>query len=165
LSVISLKKLLILCADSESGGAASESTMDSPGLGCADTPDKPSPTKRKLKNVRNKIYRRNKALKKQAKAKTMSRRERKEFVIKELYDLLPESCARFVETQLRVADKSKHGRRWTDSDKVFALSLFHCSRKAYAMLKKIFTLPSVSICKRLYYLFSNSRRKKSVFEL
>lgn len=92
----------------------------------------------------------------------LSRKQRKEFLIKELYDFLPKSTASFVETQLRVADKHKHGRRWTDSDKVLAITLYHSSHKAYRLLKKVFTLPSVSLLKqtmrnvRVYPGFSNA---------
>ena len=43
---------------------------------------------------------------------------------------------------------SKHRRRWTDDVKAICLSIFYQSRKAYAYLRTILTLPSVRTLKR-----------------
>ena len=56
---------------------------------------------------------------------------------------LPTQTASFIKSQLKMHSKaSKHGYRWTLQDKLFALSVFYHSRKAYSLLRKLFILPS-----------------------
>ena len=54
---------------------------------------------------------------------------------------------KFVTTQLKLANRSPYGRRWTDHDKSVALSIYHASPKAYRLLTKLFILPSVETLK------------------
>ena len=76
--------------------------------------------------------------------KPPSKKERVNFVMKELCEFLPSSCADFISTQLRCIQKTKKGVRWGEADKATALALFHASPKAYRLLQGIFLLPSVS---------------------
>ena len=56
---------------------------------------------------------------------------------------LPTQTASFVKSQLKMHDTvSKQGYRWTLQDKLFGLSVFYHSRKAYSLLRKLFILPS-----------------------
>ena len=55
---------------------------------------------------------------------------------------LPNKASNFVLTQIRISKLPKHGRRWTFSEKSFALAFYHTSRKAYSLLSSIFTMPS-----------------------
>ncbi|KAL5235390.1 hypothetical protein ACI65C_002800 [Semiaphis heraclei] len=48
----------------------------------------------------------------------------------------------FIESQMRMQPQKPRGRRFTIDDKVFALSLFKQSGKAYSTLSKVFALPS-----------------------
>jgi len=48
----------------------------------------------------------------------------------------------FIESQMRMQPQKPRGRRFTVDDKVFALSLYKQSGKAYKMLSKVFALPS-----------------------
>jgi len=48
----------------------------------------------------------------------------------------------FIESQMRMQPQKSRGRRFTVDDKVFALSLYKQSGKAYKMLSKVFALPS-----------------------
>ena len=45
-------------------------------------------------------------------------------------------------TQVRVSKVSSNGRRWTNSEKSLAMSLYHTSRKAYDLMRTIFQLPA-----------------------
>lgn len=80
--------------------------------------------------------------------KPPSRKDRLSFLRKEIYYFLPPSCADFIVSQLQCIKKKKTGRRWGESDKATALTLFHSSPKAYRILKSIFVLPSVSTLRR-----------------
>lgn len=48
----------------------------------------------------------------------------------------------FIESQIRMKPQKPRRRRFTVDDKVFALSLFKQSGKAYKTLSKVFALPS-----------------------
>lgn len=50
----------------------------------------------------------------------------------------------FIESQIRSQSKKPQGRRFTLDDKIFALSLFKQSGKAYRLLQKVFALPCKS---------------------
>lgn len=50
----------------------------------------------------------------------------------------------FIDSQIRTQHKKARGRRFSLNDKVFALSLFKESGKAYRVLQKVFALPSRS---------------------
>lgn len=54
----------------------------------------------------------------------------------------------FMHMQLQAVKKSK-GRRFTDDEKILSLSLYKKSPKAYGLLYKYFTLPSIKAMKRL----------------
>lgn len=59
-------------------------------------------------------------------------------VVSNLLDkLLPGKTAAFVKSQIRIqSQNSVQGYRWTLQDKMFALSVFYHSRKAYSFLRK-----------------------------
>jgi hypothetical protein len=62
---------------------------------------------------------------------------------------LPASTVTFIASQLRAAKAKHKGVKWTDEDKRFALAIYHASPKAYKILKKMFSLPSVSTLRRV----------------
>ena len=47
---------------------------------------------------------------------------------------LPQAALQLVLTQIRTAQANKYGRRWTASEKAFALALYNTSQKAYSMI-------------------------------
>lgn len=49
---------------------------------------------------------------------------------------------KFMKSQMRMQPQKPRGRRFTIDDKVFALSLYKQSGKAYKLLSKVFALPS-----------------------
>lgn len=55
---------------------------------------------------------------------------------------LNEFTRNFIESQIRMQSQKPRGRRFTVDDKVFALSLFKQSGKAYRTLSRVFALPS-----------------------
>ena len=62
-----------------------------------------------------------------------------------LETILPAKIVKFVESQVSLhSAKGKHGRRYNDETKSFALSLYHLSGKSYKMVSKLFCLPSKS---------------------
>ena len=63
-----------------------------------------------------------------------------------LETLLPKDMALFIIQQIKLHNRklSKNGYRWTTKQKLFFLSIFYHSRKAYRLLGKIFILPSRS---------------------
>lgn len=63
---------------------------------------------------------------------------------KESLNKLNRITSTFLESQIRTQSKKPRGRRFTFDDKVFALSLFKQSGKAYRLLQKVFALPSRS---------------------
>jgi len=50
-----------------------------------------------------------------------------------------------TESQIRTQSKKSKGKRFTLDDKIFALSLFKQSGKAYKLLQKVFALPCKSL--------------------
>jgi hypothetical protein len=54
----------------------------------------------------------------------------------------------FVSSQLRAVGRKKNGRRWTNADKLLALSIYHRSPATYRFLAKHFTQPSQSSLRR-----------------
>ena len=55
---------------------------------------------------------------------------------------------RLVQTQLKMSSRKTKGFRWNTKDKGIALTLLHSCPKAYSILSKIFSLPSVKTLKR-----------------
>ena len=76
--------------------------------------------------------------------KTKHRNNKVARILSELSGFLPPQTMEFVKTQVKMSDRSKQGRRWTSKDKMFALSIYYQSQKAYKLLRKIFYLPSKS---------------------
>ncbi len=54
----------------------------------------------------------------------------------------------FVMSQLQSSSKKARRFRWTDKDKSFALSLYHASPKAYRLLRKTFSLPTLNTLRK-----------------
>ncbi|GFN82568.1 transposable element p transposase [Plakobranchus ocellatus] len=65
-----------------------------------------------------------------------------QFLTQSLRKYLPDAACKFVCTQIRMNRLPKRGRKWIHSEKSFALSLYHASKKAYSLLQKLFVLPS-----------------------
>ena len=132
-----------------SSSSSTSFTMNSVDIDLIETPQEKS-LKRKLQNERAKTSRLRKKMKLVDNSnsndcvETVSADQQSDFdSLKPLLSkyLSPEACD-FILTQVRVAGLSKHARRWTYKDKSFALALFHASRKAYFLIRKIFSLPS-----------------------
>lgn len=136
-----------MCAEEQHDHLPDGDGADQPSVPGGVEPGSDVTLKRKLKSARNKIYYRDKRLAQKPRQK-VSVSKRKERLIEEMHSFLPAATAKFVETQLLLVDKKKKGRRWTEQDKTTALSLYHASRKAYRLLKKIFVLPSVSTLRK-----------------
>lgn len=61
---------------------------------------------------------------------------------------LSPQVAQFVKTEVELYKKSGHGRRYSNSCKEFALSVYFLSPKCYRFLQRMFCLPSYrSICR------------------
>ncbi|XP_071477727.1 uncharacterized protein [Diadema antillarum] len=94
--------------------------------------------------------------KKKAKTSEQSTRKKAEKrpkvsdLIKQAGDYLEGPALSFFASQLKNAARRKRsrGRRWTLTDKVLALSLYHQSHRAYEYCQGIFTLPSVPSMRR-----------------
>ena len=109
---------------------------------CTNIPDSPrkKTLKRKLNSLRVKLSRANK--RKPALAEQNTSRHIKA-VCSAIESLLPEKLAAFVNAQILLhSKKSKKGIRWSKENKLFALSVFYHSRKAYQLLSKLFIMPS-----------------------
>ena len=62
-----------------------------------------------------------------------------------LETILPTKIVKLIKSQISLhSAKSKHGRRYSDEAKSFALSLYHLSGKLYKMVSKLLCLPSKS---------------------
>jgi len=109
--------------------------------------------KRKLSRVRNQLYRRKKKDCKEKISKKEKAAKRQNASMQELERKLSEffsgTTLEFLRTQLRLINRKRQGFRWKDTDKAFALSLFHASPKAYRILKQLFLLPSVNTLRRI----------------
>ena len=113
------------------------------------TQHQPSPTKlrlrKKIKVLRTKVNRLTKR-----KTKDSASNHDIHNVCCKLEKLLPVNTAKFIRSQIKVNQlKNRKGMRWTLDDKMFALSVFYHSRKAYRLLGKIFTLPCKSTLTKL----------------
>ena len=125
-------------------GSASDNISSLPDQGAARQTEPDTPRKKKLKReinrLRVKLSRKNKPKKDNVKKRVS---EMINNVCAGIDGLLPEKTASFVKTQVRLHNKkSKKGIRWTKEDKLFALSVFYHSRKAYSLLCKMFVMPS-----------------------
>ena len=59
--------------------------------------------------------------------------------------ILPTKIVKLIESQISPhSAKNRHGRRYSDETKSFALSLYHLSGKSYKMVSKLLCLPSKS---------------------
>ena len=94
--------------------------------------------------------------KKQQQSPRSARRNKKADRARRLLELrttlaqyLTPSQVQFVMGQVRQSSRSARGRRWTDKEKTFALSLLHSSPKTYRLLRKVFALPSLSTLRQI----------------
>ena len=55
---------------------------------------------------------------------------------------------KFLTTQIKLANRSSFGRRWSANDKSVALSIYHASPKAFRILSKLFILPCEETLKK-----------------
>ena len=103
------------------------------------TTPKSSPTKQKLRRQKKVLHERLRRIT----SKKITNRNEIPDLIKKLDKYLPPNTASFVKTQLLINQKrGKNGYRWSAKDKMFAMSIFHHSRKVYDILRKLFILPS-----------------------
>jgi len=84
-------------------------------------------------------------------------------VMCELGNYLPEQTVSFIRSQVNTAVACKQGRRWNLHDKMFAMSFFYQSQKAYSLPQKIFFLPSPHTLQRGLQN-SSARPATSIFE-
>ena len=101
--------------------------------------------KRTLNTVRTRLWREKNRLKRKSVDCLLKKKKENEIetACSLLDKLLPTKVAGFVKSQIQIhSKKSSKGYRWTVQDKLFALSVFYHSRKVYAILKKMFYMPS-----------------------
>ena len=108
------------------------------------TPKLSSYAKRALKRERARNFRLQKKLQRlqQAQQETKQPTSLKD-VIEVASQYLQKPALSFFESQMRLAKIKAKGRRWTEEDKLFAISLYHQGPKSYRMLSKIWTLPHI----------------------
>jgi hypothetical protein len=75
---------------------------------------------------------------------TKNRLNREEVLEKEMRSLHP-SVSNFIQTQIRLAGKHPHGRRFNVEDKIMGLILHKQSGKAYRTMSKMFFIFHFSI--------------------
>ena len=103
-----------------------------------------TPKKRKLlkevARLRTKVCR----LKKQKKCSTTFTTQDMHIkhIMSQLSSYLPDNTISFIETQIRMSKRSKHGKRWSISDKMLALSIFTTAEKHIACS------PNYSVCRQ-----------------
>ena len=67
-------------------------------------------------------------------------------IMSQLSPYLPDNTISFIETQIRMSKRSKHGKQWSISDKMLALSIFYHSQKAIACSPNYFVCPQSQPC-------------------
>ena len=109
--------------------------------------------KRKISSLRSRLYRRKKKdLKEKLSKKTKTARRPNKSIQdlgRRLSEFFSGATLEFLRTQLRLINRKRHGFRWKDDDKAFALSLYHASPKACRILKQLFLLPSVNTLRKI----------------
>ena len=109
-----------------------------------------TPRKKKMKKTIARLRTKVSRLQKKNTCKDLSLKTEISEICKKLDNLLPEHTASFIRSQIKVNQlKKREGMRWSLKDKMFALSVFYHSRKAYRILGKLFTLPSKSTLTKL----------------
>jgi len=72
-----------------------------------------------------------------------------EYIVKQAESYLPEVTLNFFRSQMYASCcKRAHSMRWSDNDKLLALSIYYHGPKAYRFLSKIFRLPSIQSLRR-----------------
>lgn len=54
-----------------------------------------------------------------------------------------DASQQFIDMQIKLKSRKPQGRRYSDSDKKFALALYYCSTKSYKFLRQHFCLPAI----------------------
>ncbi|XP_053989864.1 uncharacterized protein LOC128882310, partial [Hylaeus volcanicus] len=67
----------------------------------------------------------------------------------QVLESLPTPLHAMLLAQMRNADKQKSARRFTEEEKILALSIYKQSSKAYRYLAKLFLLPSIETLRKL----------------
>lgn len=80
-------------------------------------------------------------------------------LIKTLYKDMPMTTVTLLLSQIRCAKRAPRGRRWTEDEKVIALSLYKRGPKCYSLLRRFIALPSV---RTLQTLLSNFTFKPGI---
>ena len=78
--------------------------------------------------------------------KKVTVKQKKEFIIKELGEVINGPALNFIATQIRLAGR-RRGVKYDATVKTFALSIYHQSPKTYKMLRSVFSLPSIRTLK------------------
>ena len=116
------------------------------------TPMPYTPRKRlmasKIKQLHTHLWRKQKAMSK-LRIGISKGRGHIDLIAKAISQYLPRHSVAFIRTQLSLAKKSPQGVRWQPKDKMFALSIYYHSRRAYSILKRFFKLPSESTLQKL----------------
>ena len=139
-------------SDDPSNNAFPHEVHDIPDINCNEPPKKQSkltdtPRKQKLKKnlgvLRTRIWRAKQKLNSPNTGSVKKGASNITYVCSLVETVLPKQTADFIKSQIKInATKSKKGYRWSLRDKMFALSIFYHSRKVYALLRKLFIMPS-----------------------
>lgn len=84
-----------------------------------------------------------------------------------LEGVIPKEFLAFIKKQINLSLKNKHGKRYDNAYKAWALTLYHVSGKAYRFLAKMFHLPSKPTLTKIVSRFASDVgfSEKSLFVL
>ena len=109
-------------------------------------PASPStPRKRKLLKANQRLGTQVSRLKKNLTTGTPTQKTR---VLELVSKYVSGAAFELIKSQINMCGRQRTGNRYSDDEKLFALSLFHASPKCYRMLRKVFILPGLSTLKR-----------------
>lgn len=112
-----------------------------------------TPTKRKMYKIHrttvNRLWKVKKSLHNKKDALKKLQNLYKNNVLQCIENQLNTVTQNFIDSQLRNVDRTPAGRRWTEEDKTFALSVYKRSPRVYKYLSAFFQLPSPRTLKTL----------------
>lgn len=105
-----------------------------------------TPTKRRMYKIHrrtiNKLSKVKKSLYNQKDTIKKLKKLNKDNVFQCMENQLNTVTQNFIDSQLRNIDRASTGKKWTDEDKVFALSIYKRSPRTYKYISNFFQLPS-----------------------
>jgi len=106
-----------------------------------------TPRENRMYKVHRKVVKQMCKLKTQLQNKRDTLKELKECYNREVFKCietrLNDVTKNFIDSQLRNVDRIRSGRRWTEEDKIFALSLYKRSPRVYRYVSMYFQLPCI----------------------